>query len=58
MIKQLVIDKQIIRYWTLGDVFFFTHLKLCLATATHKLKWVKITHICLIWDLSFANPDV
>ena len=23
---------------------------LCLATATHNLKWVKITYICFIWD--------
>ena len=28
----------------------FTNLKLCLATATHSFKWVKIAHICLIWD--------
>ena len=27
-----------------------THLKLCLATATHNFKWLKITQICLIWD--------
>ena len=26
----------------------FTHLKLCLATATNNLKWVKTTHICLL----------
>ena len=26
----------------------FSHLKLCLATATHNFKWLKITHICLI----------
>ena len=25
----------------------FTHLKLCLATATHNFKWVKITQMCL-----------
>ena len=30
-----------------------THLKLYLATASHNLKWVKITHICLIWDPTF-----
>ena len=36
----------------------FTHLKLCVATATHNFKWVKIIHICLIWDLTFANIDV
>ena len=28
----------------------FTHLKLCLANATHDFKWGEITHICLIWD--------
>ena len=29
----------------------FTHLKLCVATATHNFKWVKkINQICLIWD--------
>ena len=26
---------------------FFTHLKLCLATAIHNFKWVKVNHICL-----------
>ena len=31
---------------------------LCLATAIHNIKWVKITHIGLIWDISFASPDV
>ena len=29
-------------------ISIFTHFKLCLATATHNLKWVNITHICLI----------
>ena len=29
-------------------ILIFTHLKLCLATATHNCKWVKITHIYLI----------
>ena len=28
----------------------FNHLRLCLATAIHNLKWLKITHICLILD--------
>ena len=23
-----------------------------------QLQWVKITHICLIWDQTFANLDV
>ena len=39
--------------------WIFTHLKLCLATATHNFKWVKITHvfnlianICKIWRLN------
>ena len=35
-----------------------THLKLCLATATHNFKWVKITYICLICNDAFANHDV
>ena len=35
-------------------VEIFTHLKLCLATATHDLDCVKITHIFLIWDSTFA----
>ena len=34
------------------------HLRLCLATAIHNLKWVKITHICLIWDKTLTNIDV
>ena len=24
---------------------------LCLATATHNIKWVKITYICLFWHI-------
>ena len=36
----------------------FNHLKLCLATATHNFKWMKITDICLIWVQIFANLDV
>ena len=35
-----------------------TNLKLCIATATHNFKWVKITDMCLIWDQPFANIDV
>ena len=35
-----------------------THLKLCLATATDNFKWVKMTHICLIWDQTFANLEI
>ena len=35
----------------------FTHLKLCLATAIHNFKWVKIIHICLIWDRIFTVPN-
>ena len=34
-----------------------THLKLCLATATHNVKLVNITHICLIWDIP-TNIDL
>ena len=36
----------------------FTHLKLCLATVTHNLKWVKITHIGINGEQTFANIDV
>ena len=32
--------------------------KLCLATAIHNFKCVKITHICLMWDQAFPNLDV
>ena len=33
----------------------FSHLKLCVAITTHNFnKRVKITHICLIWDGTFA----
>ena len=34
----------------------FTHLKLCLATATHNFKSLKITPICLICDQTFYLP--
>ena len=27
----------------------FYPLEVCLATAIHNFKWLKITHICLIW---------
>ena len=30
---------------------------LCLATATHNFKMVKIAHMYLIWDQIFANSD-
>ena len=30
-------------------IYILTHLMLCLATATHNIKWVKITHICRMW---------
>ena len=36
----------------------FNHLKLFPATPTHNFKWVKITHICLIWEKTSANFDV
>ena len=39
-------------------ILISTHLKLCLAIATHNFKWLKITHNCLIWDETFANLDV
>ena len=34
------------------------HLKLCTATTTQNFKWVKIIHICLIWEETFANRHV
>ena len=37
----------------LSRITFFTHMKLCLATATLNFKWVKITHICLVGDETF-----
>ena len=36
----------------------FTHLKLCLATATHNFKWLIINHIYLNWNETIANFDV
>ena len=30
--------------------YILIHLKFYLATATHNLNWVKIAHICFIWD--------
>ena len=36
----------------------FTHLRLCLGTAIHNLKWVKITQICWTWNQPFSNLDV
>ena len=36
----------------------FHHLWLCLATAIHNLKWLKISRICLIWAQLCANIDV
>ena len=31
---------------------------LCLATAIHNLKWLKITHICKFETQTFTNLDV
>ena len=42
---------------TINTVEFFTHLKLCLATATHNFKLVKNIDICLIWHQAFPNLD-
>ena len=39
-------------------IAIFPHLKVCLATATHTFKWVKITEICLILDQTFENLHV
>ena len=35
--------------------YFFAHLKLCLAAATHNFKWVKNGDIWLIWDQILGN---
>ena len=40
------------------DPQLYYNLKLCLTTATHNVKWLKITHICLIWAQIFATLDV
>ena len=39
-------------------ILFVNNLRLCLATAIRNLKWLKITHICLIWDQTCAYRDV
>ena len=39
-------------------IYFFSHVKLCLATAIYNFKWAKITDICVIWDQTFTNSDV
>ena len=33
-------------------IVIYTHLNLCVATLNYNFKWVKIAHICLIWDQS------
>ena len=57
LLKQTVLLIYIHPYPAKLFFLIFTHLKLCLATAIHNLKWVKNTHTRLIWDISFANPD-
>ena len=43
------------KIWTLDNLkrhiiyYIFTHLKLCLSTATQNFKWVKLTYICTNW---------
>ena len=57
--KQIFHSEHILTIYPLCSLIeIFTHLKLCLATATHNFKWVKIINICLIWDKTFANLDV
>ena len=34
--------------------YIITHLKLCLASASHNFKWVITTYICLICHQTFA----
>ena len=31
---------------------------MCVAVATHNIKWRKINHVSLIWDQTFADLDV
>ena len=38
-------------------ILISTHLMLCVATAILNFKWLKITHIRIIWDQKFANLD-
>ena len=38
--------------WYLTEIF--THLQLCVASATHNFMWLKIPHICSTWHLNFA----
>ena len=35
----------------------FTHLRLCLASAIHNLKWVKCTCICTIWIKNICQSN-
>ena len=39
-------------------IYILIHFNLRLATATKNFKWVKMTHICLIWNQKFATFDV
>ena len=51
---------EIISFEDVGPYIFqkYKYLNPCPANATHNFKWVKITHICLFRDLSFASPYV
>ena len=40
------------------NVFKFLTTWDCLASVIHNLKWLQITHICLIWDQTFTNIGV
>ena len=46
----------LILYFVSDIVWLFTHLKLCLAKATHNFKWVKLTHdTCYVKYIKFCS---
>ena len=49
-----------IRFFSSMKIYFdiFNHLRLCLATVIHNLKWLKFMNICLIWDQIFKKLDI
>ena len=45
----------VMEHLTRHVILNFHPLEGVLATAIHNFKWVKGTHICLIWEETFAN---
>ena len=59
MTRILDYDMLSFNHFPLNDlIYIVTHLKLCSATASHNFQWVKITHICLIWNQIFVKRYV